>query len=218
MSTPDPKVTGSPESIWLIYGEIDTDTAHDECHEIGWCDEPLDSADVRYVRGDVADRQAAEAEALRRERDTACAALTRAGWEYIPNGICGPVWKPPVNVAMAKMRRERDEARGERNELSARLEQTRTQLKSVQWSGGSMDRVGACPCCGCIEDEGHAPDCALHAAIRPAPAAAPERAEPAPDMVDEDGDDDTPGMLGCGVLPDGGWECVCGACGPRGER
>lgn len=69
MSTPDPKVTGSPENIWLIYGEIDTDTAHDECHEISWCDEPQDAADVRYVRGDVADRQAAEAEALRRERD-----------------------------------------------------------------------------------------------------------------------------------------------------
>ena len=71
----DPMVTGCPESIWLIYGEVDTDTAHDECHEIGWCDEPLWPADVRYVRGDVADRHAADAAALRRERDALAARL-----------------------------------------------------------------------------------------------------------------------------------------------
>lgn len=67
----------------------------------------------------------------------------------------------------------------QRGKLAARLEQTRTQLKSVQWSGGSMDRVGACPCCGCIEDEGHLPMCELANVLEEEPSVSPERAETA---------------------------------------
>lgn len=49
--------------------------------------------------------------------------------------------------------------------LRAELKQARDALRLVQWSGGSMDRIGACPCCGCVEDEGHIPFCELANAL-----------------------------------------------------
>lgn len=124
----------------------------------------------------------AAADALRRERDTAFDTLTRDGWEYIPYGICGPVWKPPVNVAMAKMRRERDEARGERDELARRNAELAARLAEIE---------RAEPVRGVVLQDGEATlvqrgtellrvrHCgASRLYTRPAPAAAPERAEP----------------------------------------
>lgn len=123
----------------------------------------------------------AEADALRRERDTACATLTRAGWEYIPDAICGPVWKPPVNAAMAKMRRERDEARGERDELVELLAEIE-QSRPVEVDDDKLRDMAAGACQEALM-YGVSEDVFLRLArsvaklcARPAPAAAPEQA------------------------------------------
>lgn len=41
---------------------------------------------------------------LEAERDLAAHCLTRDGWEYVPDSIGGPCWKPPVNKAAADPR------------------------------------------------------------------------------------------------------------------
>ena len=60
-----PRVTGSPESIWLVYGDIDSDATHSECHEVMWCEDGQYASDVKYVREDLFDVQAAKIERLR---------------------------------------------------------------------------------------------------------------------------------------------------------
>lgn len=66
MSNPDdiqpPKVTGSPERIWLVYGDIERDCTHFECcrdGEVTWCEDGQFSSDVQYVRADALTAQAA---------------------------------------------------------------------------------------------------------------------------------------------------------------
>lgn len=52
-----PVVTGSPDSIWLCYGDLQHDDTHAECcrsGEVTWCDARQDASDVRYVRVDLA--------------------------------------------------------------------------------------------------------------------------------------------------------------------
>lgn len=51
-----PKVTGSPDSIWLVYGDLDEDAKHDEFDEVTWCGSRVGNADVRYVCADLASR------------------------------------------------------------------------------------------------------------------------------------------------------------------
>ena len=56
-STHEPRVSGSPDAIWLVYGEIERDDTHANCctsGEVTWCEDPQFMADVRYVRGDLA--------------------------------------------------------------------------------------------------------------------------------------------------------------------
>lgn len=68
-----PKVTGSPERIWLQYGDIEDDCTHDECDrdgDISWCDHAVFDSDVGYVRADALEAQAREIEALRRQIDS----------------------------------------------------------------------------------------------------------------------------------------------------
>ena len=60
-----PRVTGSPKSIWLVYGDIDADAVHSECQEVMWCEDGQYSADVKYVRANLFDAQAVEIERLR---------------------------------------------------------------------------------------------------------------------------------------------------------
>ena len=48
-----PKVSGSPDAIWLVYGDIEQDCAHNECDEVSWCGESQYPSDVRYVRSDI---------------------------------------------------------------------------------------------------------------------------------------------------------------------
>lgn len=66
-SVHEPRVTGSPAAIWLVYGDLEHDDTHGELcsHEgVTWCEDSQFPADVRYVRADLA---AAELAALRRE-------------------------------------------------------------------------------------------------------------------------------------------------------
>jgi hypothetical protein len=60
-----PRVTGSPESIWLVYGDIDGDADHAECDEVMWCEDSQYASDVKYVRADQFDAQAAEIDRLK---------------------------------------------------------------------------------------------------------------------------------------------------------
>lgn len=56
-SAHEPRVAGSPDAIWLVYGELEHDDTHANCcasGEVTWCEDPQFMADVRYVRGDLA--------------------------------------------------------------------------------------------------------------------------------------------------------------------
>ena len=51
-----PKVTGSPERIWLNYGDLERHDTHDECYrngEVTWCQDSVFDSDVEYVRADA---------------------------------------------------------------------------------------------------------------------------------------------------------------------
>ena len=63
-----PTVTGSPDEIWLVYGDIERDATHAEVQFLGavsWCGDQINDSDVRYVRADIADRLTADNENLR---------------------------------------------------------------------------------------------------------------------------------------------------------
>lgn len=54
-SAHEPRVTGAPKSIWLVYGELEHDDTHASCADSGevtWCEGPQFASDVHYVRGD----------------------------------------------------------------------------------------------------------------------------------------------------------------------
>lgn len=54
-STLPPKISGAPETIWLVYGELEHDDTHAECRrsgEVTWCEDKQFDSDVRYVRAD----------------------------------------------------------------------------------------------------------------------------------------------------------------------
>lgn len=69
MSDDAPVVKGSPETIWLNYGDIEIDCDHSELDEVTWCADEIGPSDVRYVRGDRLDAANAELAALRADRD-----------------------------------------------------------------------------------------------------------------------------------------------------
>lgn len=61
-----PRVTGSPNEIWLNYGDIEDDCTHDECYHAGgvtWCQDKVFDSDVRYVLAPPAASQQADREA-----------------------------------------------------------------------------------------------------------------------------------------------------------
>ena len=74
-----PKVTGSPERIWLCYGDLERDDTHDDCYlhgEVTWCKNKQGASDVEYVRADALTaqattiaEQAGEIKALRAENE-----------------------------------------------------------------------------------------------------------------------------------------------------
>jgi mannitol/fructose-specific phosphotransferase system IIA component len=52
----EPKVSGSPEEIWLVYGIIDNDDTHLNLYknvEVTWCSKQVYPSDVKYVRADL---------------------------------------------------------------------------------------------------------------------------------------------------------------------
>lgn len=55
-SVHEPRVTGAPETIWLVYGELDCDDTHANCcasGEVTWCEDAQFVTDVRYLRADL---------------------------------------------------------------------------------------------------------------------------------------------------------------------
>lgn len=61
-----PRVTGSPDAIWLQYcDDLIGDLDHAECEGITWCAEQVHASDVRYVRADLHDALLAKVERLR---------------------------------------------------------------------------------------------------------------------------------------------------------
>lgn len=77
-----PKVTGSPESIYLVYGDLSEAPEDDFTHgaltgaedSVTWCEQEQFSTDVKYIRADLAD----EAMAALRGLVEAHAALIKA--------------------------------------------------------------------------------------------------------------------------------------------
>jgi hypothetical protein len=56
---PQPSVTGAPNEIWLVYGDLEESTTHaeEERHgEVHWCGDKQFSSDVRYVLADEFDK------------------------------------------------------------------------------------------------------------------------------------------------------------------
>lgn len=52
----EPRVTGSPTEIWLVYGDLDDDATHAELAasgEVTWCEAAQFPSDVRYLRADL---------------------------------------------------------------------------------------------------------------------------------------------------------------------
>lgn len=52
----EPRVTGAPETVWLVYGDLEHDDTHANCCAIGevtWCEDAQFPADVRYLRADL---------------------------------------------------------------------------------------------------------------------------------------------------------------------
>ena len=62
-SAHEPRVTDAPETVWLVYSDLDHDATHRECCESGevtWCEDAQFPADVRYLRADLMYHQARE--------------------------------------------------------------------------------------------------------------------------------------------------------------
>jgi hypothetical protein len=77
-SVHEPRVTGSPDAIWLVYGDLEQDATHAECSDRGavlWCEDAQFAADVRYTRTDLVAERVAGAAAAERERWTTAARL-----------------------------------------------------------------------------------------------------------------------------------------------
>jgi hypothetical protein len=64
--TAAPKVTGAPDTIYLVYGELDEDVAHSQAREhdctVLWCEDRQFPSDVKYVRADLAPPAAPQGE------------------------------------------------------------------------------------------------------------------------------------------------------------
>lgn len=51
----EPRVDGSPDVVWLVYGDIEVDDTHRECcasGEVTWCEDSQFPSDVQYLRAD----------------------------------------------------------------------------------------------------------------------------------------------------------------------
>jgi len=55
-------VSGSPETIWLVYGDIEHDCKHMDCPDVTWCKDAQFDSDVMYVRADLTEIEQLKAE------------------------------------------------------------------------------------------------------------------------------------------------------------
>jgi len=83
-----PKVTETPETIWLVFGDIDVgmgDVHFSDCDEITWCEDSQFPSDVQYFRKDLHDanvqRLADRIEAL--EADLAAAQVDAERYRWL---------------------------------------------------------------------------------------------------------------------------------------
>lgn len=77
-----PRVTHSPEAIWLVYGDLERDDTHASCcamGDVGLCEQPQFDSDVRYTRTDLVAERVRAAVAAERERSK-----PPAGWVLMP--------------------------------------------------------------------------------------------------------------------------------------
>ena len=100
-SVHEPRVTGSPEAIWLVYGDLEHDDTHRECCATGdvtWCEDAQFPADVRYTRTDLVAERVREAVAAERMRiighirgamGHAEAGYDDVAWRLL-DSLCGP--------------------------------------------------------------------------------------------------------------------------------
>lgn len=44
-----PVIIDPPESIWLVYGDIDESLHHRDCHDVAWCEDQQFDSDVLYI-------------------------------------------------------------------------------------------------------------------------------------------------------------------------
>lgn len=73
-SVHEPRVTDAPETVWLVYGDLERDATHRECCESGevtWCEDAQFAADVRYLRADLLYHEARQIAAERAAEDEA---------------------------------------------------------------------------------------------------------------------------------------------------
>ncbi len=102
----EPRVTGSPEAIWLVYGELEHDDTHANCcrdGEVTWCEDAQFPSDVRYTRTDIVAervRAAVAAERERIERDVADLHMTQA----TNNQNCPRAWHDGIDAALEVIR------------------------------------------------------------------------------------------------------------------
>ena len=70
----EPRVSDAPETVWLVYGDLEHDDTHANCcasGEVTWCEDAQFSADVRYLRADLLYHEAQQIAAQRAADDEA---------------------------------------------------------------------------------------------------------------------------------------------------
>lgn len=133
----------------------------------------LDAAFIAAARQDVPDLLA-EVERLRKEvlrREIALTSLTPLGseWCNVPEK-CAEFSRNERNKANARWHewvRRLKESQAEVTRLRSRVARLEGVLRSEMWDyPEGLDRRRLCRGCGRYEDDGHAPDCELAAALR----------------------------------------------------
>lgn len=99
-----PKITGSPETIWLNYGDLERDDTHENCSrngEVTWCEEAVFVSDVKYVKADRIEELERKVFALKTPCAVALAALEDFNEQARRQGICIPA---EIDFAIDKLK------------------------------------------------------------------------------------------------------------------
>jgi len=120
----EPKVTGSPDRIWLVYGELEYNDTHAAlCRdgEVTWCEDKQYPSDVEYVRADIA---ADALEELTAENKRLSVQLTKV------NARCDH-----LGIRLGEVIRERDEMRTDTDLTTGSL------AAALGWPGGISEPI-----------------------------------------------------------------------------